>query len=84
MLHSRVAVSACSGGLFLECLQWSHVPARSYHAHLLAQGAVDDLDRVLAILEETGYREERFYIHCDGALFGLMVRCVNTHIHLPA
>ena len=38
------------------------------------QGAVDDLDRVLAILAETGYSEERFYIHCDGALFGLMVR----------
>jgi glutamate/tyrosine decarboxylase-like PLP-dependent enzyme len=38
------------------------------------KGAVDDLDRVLAILEETGYSEDRFYIHCDGALFGLMVR----------
>ena len=45
-----------------------------------AQGAVDDLDRVLAILEETGYREERFYIHCDGALFGLMVRRVKAHM----
>ena len=42
-----------------------------------AQGAVDDLDRVLAILVETGYTEERFYIHCDGALFGLMVRTVR-------
>lgn len=38
------------------------------------RGAVDDLDRVLQILEDTGYEEERFYIHCDGALFGLMVR----------
>lgn len=37
------------------------------------KGAVDDLDRVLSILEETGYTEDRFYIHCDGALFGLMV-----------
>ena len=48
-----------------------------------AQGAVDDLDRVLAILEETGYREERFYIHCDGALFGLMVRRVKSHVPWP-
>ena len=38
------------------------------------RGAVDDLDRVLAILAKTGYAEDRFYIHCDGALFGLMVR----------
>ena len=37
------------------------------------RGAVDDLDRVLAILAKTGYTEDRFYIHCDGALFGLMV-----------
>ncbi len=38
------------------------------------RGAVDDLDRVLAILAKTGYAEDRFYIHCDGALFGLMAR----------
>lgn len=48
------------------------------------QGAVDDLDRVLALLQEHGYSEDRFYIHCDGALFGLMVRspcgqCCKLH-----
>lgn len=37
------------------------------------KGAVDDLDRVLEILDEEGFDEDRFYIHCDGALFGLMV-----------
>lgn len=37
------------------------------------KGAVDDLDRVLEILNEEGFDEDRFYIHCDGALFGLMV-----------
>jgi len=37
------------------------------------KGAVDDLDRILAILKDTGYAEDRFYIHCDGALFGLMI-----------
>lgn len=37
------------------------------------KGAVDDLDRILDILKRTGYAEDRFYIHCDGALFGLMV-----------
>lgn len=29
----------------------------------------------LANQQETGYPEERFFIHCDGALFGMMVRC---------
>ena len=38
------------------------------------RGAVDDLDRILAVLQQHGYSEDRFYIHCDGALFGLMVR----------
>lgn len=37
------------------------------------KGAVDDLDRILDILKETGYTEENFFIHCDGALFGMMM-----------
>ncbi|KAI8472952.1 MAG: serine decarboxylase [Monoraphidium minutum] len=37
------------------------------------KGAVDDLDRILDILKATGYTEDRFYIHCDGALFGMMM-----------
>eukprot|EP00877_Chromochloris_zofingiensis_P002430 jgi/Chrzof1/12188/Cz06g24140.t1_SDC[v5.2] len=37
------------------------------------KGAVDDLDKVLDILKQTGYTEDRFYIHCDGALFGMMM-----------
>ena len=41
------------------------------------KGAVDDLDRVLAILQDCGYSEDRFYIHVDGALFGMMV-CSGT------
>jgi histidine decarboxylase len=41
------------------------------------KGAVDDLDRVLAVLSECGYTEENFYIHCDGALFGLMLPFVR-------
>ncbi|CAA6660525.1 unnamed protein product [Spirodela intermedia] len=32
------------------------------------KGAVDDLDLVIKLLEESGF-ENRFYIHCDGALF---------------
>lgn len=37
------------------------------------KGAVDDLDKILEILTEAGYNEDKFYIHCDGALFGLMI-----------
>ncbi|QDZ20871.1 pyridoxal phosphate-dependent transferase [Chloropicon primus] len=37
------------------------------------KGAIDDLDRVIEILYDVGYTEERFYIHCDGALFGMMI-----------
>ncbi|GLI60631.1 hypothetical protein VaNZ11_002828 [Volvox africanus] len=37
------------------------------------KGAVDDLDRVLEVLKEAGYPEDRFFIHCDGALFGMMM-----------
>lgn len=37
------------------------------------KGAVDDLDKILEALQGAGYGENRFFIHCDGALFGLMV-----------
>ena len=47
------------------------------------KGAVDDLDRVLEVLTEEGFDEDRFYIHCDGALFGLMV-CMPLHKHMSA
>lgn len=41
------------------------------------KGAVDDLDLVIKTLEETGFSHDRFYIHCDGALFGLMMPFVK-------
>ncbi|CAL0306116.1 unnamed protein product [Lupinus luteus] len=44
------------------------------------KGAVDDLDIVIKKLEEAGFSHDRFYIHCDGALFGLMLPFVK---HAP-
>ncbi|GAQ86494.1 serine decarboxylase [Klebsormidium nitens] len=41
------------------------------------KGAVDDLDHVIETLKEVGYTEDRFYIHVDGALFGLMMPFVK-------
>jgi len=37
------------------------------------KGAVDNLDRILDILKELNIPREQFYIHCDGALFALMM-----------
>ena len=42
------------------------------------KGAVDNLDRILRILDNTGYTRDRFYIHCDGALFALMLPFVQV------
>ena len=47
------------------------------------KGAVDDVDRVLAALAAARYTEDRFYIHVDGALFGMMVRPVMLHACYP-
>lgn len=41
------------------------------------KGAVDDLDLVIETLRETGFGEDQFFIHCDGALFGLMMPFVK-------
>lgn len=36
------------------------------------RGAIDDVDEIIKTLENCGFHD-RFYIHCDGALSGLMV-----------
>lgn len=41
------------------------------------KGAVDNVDEVLRVLEDIGYTEDMFYIHCDGALFGMMIPFVK-------
>jgi len=44
---------------------------------------VDDLDLVLKTLGKVGYTEDRFYIHVDGALFGLMMPFVKKVSNTP-
>jgi histidine decarboxylase len=42
------------------------------HAGTTVKGAIDDLDKIISTLEKCGFHD-RFYIHCDGALAGLMI-----------
>ncbi|OIT20905.1 PREDICTED: histidine decarboxylase-like [Nicotiana attenuata] len=37
------------------------------------KGAIDDLDLILQILQKCGYSNDRYYIHCDAALYGLII-----------
>lgn len=37
------------------------------------KGAVDNLDRILQILQDLEIPRDRYYIHCDGALFAMMM-----------
>jgi histidine decarboxylase len=41
------------------------------------KGAVDNLDRILRILQQLNIPREQFHIHCDGALFALMMPFVE-------
>lgn len=41
------------------------------------KGAVDNLDRILRILKTLHIPRERFHIHCDGALFAMMLPFVD-------
>ncbi|KAK4422370.1 Serine decarboxylase [Sesamum alatum] len=36
------------------------------------KGAIDDLDLIIKTLEECGFSDKQFYIHCDAALYGLI------------
>jgi len=42
------------------------------------KGAVDNIDTIIDVLKRNGYEEERFYIHCDGALFGMMMPFIKS------
>eukprot|EP00998_Keelungia_sp_KM082_P006293 NODE_254_length_2201_cov_129.512054_g248_i0.p1 GENE.NODE_254_length_2201_cov_129.512054_g248_i0~~NODE_254_length_2201_cov_129.512054_g248_i0.p1 ORF type:complete len:472 (+),score=120.37 NODE_254_length_2201_cov_129.512054_g248_i0:61-1476(+) len=37
------------------------------------KGAVDKVHKIVEILQANGYNQDRFYIHCDGALYALML-----------
>lgn len=41
------------------------------------KGAVDNLDRILRVLSRAGYERKDFHIHCDGALFAMMLPFVD-------
>ena len=41
------------------------------------KGAVDNLDRILRILGMLNIPRERYHIHCDGALFAMMIPFVD-------
>ena len=42
------------------------------------KGAVDNLDRIIDILRMLDIPREQFYIHCDGALFALMMPFIDN------
>jgi len=42
------------------------------------KGAVDNLDRILDILTRLEIPRERYHIHCDGALFALMMPFIDN------
>jgi histidine decarboxylase len=46
------------------------------------KGAIDDLYGVIQILKDGGYERDRFYIHCDGALFALMLPFIENAPHM--
>jgi histidine decarboxylase len=56
-----------------------HVPAIiNVNIGTTVKGAVDDLDRIIQILHELDIPRERYHIHCDGALFALMMPFIDN------
>ncbi|KAF0983858.1 hypothetical protein FDP41_007773 [Naegleria fowleri] len=46
------------------------------------KGAVDNLDTILDIFKRTGYTEDEFFIHCDGALFALILPFIEEALEV--
>ena len=56
-----------------ELLDTSKPAIMNVNIGTTVKGAVDDVDTILQILQESKIPRERFYVHCDGALFALML-----------
>ncbi|PHT74224.1 Serine decarboxylase 2 [Capsicum annuum] len=41
------------------------------------KGAIDDIDSIVQALEYCGYSNDKYYIHCDAALYGLIVSFIK-------
>jgi len=55
-----------------------HLPAIiNVNIGTTVKGAIDNLDRILEILTRLEIPRERYHIHCDGALFALMMPFIN-------
>ena len=62
---------------FYKCLTPSRPAIVNVNIGTTVRGALDNIDKVLEVLKSAGYEQDRFYIHCDGALFGLMLPFVE-------
>eukprot|EP01027_Heterolobosea_sp_BB2_P009989 GEZU01014707.1.p1 GENE.GEZU01014707.1~~GEZU01014707.1.p1 ORF type:complete len:269 (+),score=145.96 GEZU01014707.1:286-1092(+) len=58
-----------------------HVPAiLNLNVGTTVKGAIDDIDRVIEILERNDIKEH--YIHCDGALSGMMLPFIDNAMEI--
>ena len=61
-----------------ELDQNRHLPAIiNVNIGTTVKGAVDNLDRILDILTRLEIPRDRYHIHCDGALFALMMPFID-------
>jgi histidine decarboxylase len=44
------------------------------------KGAIDDIYMIIELLKELNIPRDKFYIHCDGALFGMMLPFIDSLI----
>ncbi|XLT33297.1 hypothetical protein HN873_064589 [Arachis hypogaea] len=67
------ATVECRGSGYAKELRRGEREEEEWKSGTTMKGGVDDLDLVIQTLEECGFTSDRFYIHCDGALFGVML-----------
>lgn len=49
----------------------------NFNAGTTVKGAVDCVDKVLEIITACGFTRDQYYVHCDGALAGLIIPLVE-------
>eukprot|EP01059_Diplonema_ambulator_P003446 TRINITY_DN13135_c0_g1_i1.p1 TRINITY_DN13135_c0_g1~~TRINITY_DN13135_c0_g1_i1.p1 ORF type:complete len:530 (+),score=215.81 TRINITY_DN13135_c0_g1_i1:1357-2946(+) len=78
-MEYRMINSTPTGEMDYEHLATELAKNKGRHAIVVAnigttvKGAVDSVDSIVGKLQGTGYTEEEWFIHCDGALYALML-----------
>jgi len=76
IINLNIGISSCLINLYLKIVYsivQHKVKRVTFIAGTTLKGGIDNLDLVIQTLDKCDFTRDQFYVHCDGALFGIML-----------